>query len=80
MKERQLIHQGLITEALPNGMFQVCFENEDVILGYISGRIWCSFIRILPGDRIKINSIYRITSILRVSCWFRTISTISPDL
>ncbi|KAL4192310.1 hypothetical protein AMTRI_Chr06g193680 [Amborella trichopoda] len=54
MKEQKLIHEGLITESLPNGMFQVRFDNGDLVLGYVSGRIRHSFIQILPGDRVKI--------------------------
>ncbi|KAL0912903.1 hypothetical protein M5K25_016318 [Dendrobium thyrsiflorum] len=54
MKEQKLIHEGLITDSLPNGMFRVRLDNEDLILGYISGRIRRSFIRILPRDRVKI--------------------------
>nr|YP_010505810.1 translation initiation factor 1 [Chrysosplenium carnosum]UXE34612.1 translation initiation factor 1 [Chrysosplenium carnosum] len=34
-------------------MFRVRLDNEDLILGYVSGRIRRSFIRILPGDRVK---------------------------
>ena len=54
MKEQKRIHEGLITESLSNGMFRVRFDNEDPILGYVSGRIRRSFIRILPGNRVKI--------------------------
>nr|WBU95025.1 translation initiation factor 1 [Cryptolepis sinensis] len=54
MKEEKWIHEGLITESLPNGMFRVRLDNEDLILGYISGKIRCSSIRILPGDRVKV--------------------------
>nr|YP_010457738.1 translation initiation factor 1 [Parnassia foliosa]UUA68913.1 translation initiation factor 1 [Parnassia foliosa] len=54
MKEQKRIHEDLITELLQNGMFRVRLDNEDFILGYISGRIRRSFIRILPGDRVKI--------------------------
>nr|YP_009581646.1 translational initiation factor 1 [Glaucidium palmatum]QBK49883.1 translational initiation factor 1 [Glaucidium palmatum] len=54
MKEQKWIHEGLITESLTNGMFRVSLDNEDLILGYVSGRIRRSFIRILPGDRVKI--------------------------
>lgn len=54
MKEQKWIHEGFITESLPNGMFRVRLDNEDLILGYVSGRIRRSFIRILPGDRVKI--------------------------
>ncbi|PWA42426.1 nucleotide-binding alpha-beta plait domain-containing protein [Artemisia annua] len=42
------------TESLPNGMFRVRLDNEDMILGHVSGKIRRSFIRILPGDRVKI--------------------------
>nr|YP_010028363.1 Translational initiation factor IF-1 [Speirantha gardenii]QOS48748.1 Translational initiation factor IF-1 [Speirantha gardenii]WAW80147.1 translation initiation factor 1 [Speirantha gardenii]WAW82024.1 translation initiation factor 1 [Speirantha gardenii] len=58
MKEQKLIHEGLITESLPNGMFRVRLDNEDLIRGYISGRIRRSLIRILPGDRVKIEKRY----------------------
>nr|WOC91431.1 translational initiation factor 1 [Utricularia graminifolia] len=54
MKEQKWIEEGLITESLPNGMFRVRLDNENVILGYISGKIRRSFIRILPGDKVKI--------------------------
>nr|BAC10085.1 unknown protein [Oryza sativa Japonica Group]BAD31427.1 unknown protein [Oryza sativa Japonica Group] len=43
-------------EALPNGMFRVRLENDTIILGYISGKIRSSSIRILMGDRVKIES------------------------
>ncbi|MFS8003225.1 putative translation initiation factor IF-1, nucleic acid-binding protein [Helianthus anomalus] len=33
MKEQKWIHEGLITESLPNGMFRVRLDNEDMILG-----------------------------------------------
>nr|YP_010309270.1 InfA [Veratrum nanchuanense]YP_010309355.1 InfA [Veratrum grandiflorum]YP_010309610.1 InfA [Veratrum dahuricum]QSV09421.1 InfA [Veratrum nanchuanense]QSV09506.1 InfA [Veratrum grandiflorum]QSV09846.1 InfA [Veratrum dahuricum] len=35
MKEEKLINEGLITESLPNGMFRVCLDNEDLILGRV---------------------------------------------
>ncbi|KAL6491969.1 hypothetical protein OROGR_033877 [Orobanche gracilis] len=54
-KEQKYIYEGLITESLPNGMFRVRrLDNENMVLGYISGKIRCSFIRILPGDKVKI--------------------------
>jgi len=54
-KEEKRILEGLITESLPNGMFRVLLDKEDrVILGYISGKIRRGSIRILPGDRVKI--------------------------
>nr|QWL15989.1 translational initiation factor 1 [Plantago crassifolia] len=53
-KEKTWVHEGLITESLPNGMFRVRLDNEDLIIGYISGKIRRSFIRILPGDKVQI--------------------------
>jgi len=44
----------LITESLQHGLFRVRLDNEDMIDGYVSGRIRRSFLRILPGDRVKI--------------------------
>ncbi|XP_054813205.1 translation initiation factor IF-1, chloroplastic [Prosopis cineraria] len=52
--ESKWVHEGLITESLPNGMFRVRLDNEDLILGYISGKIRKNFVRILPGDRVKV--------------------------
>nr|YP_009972173.1 translation initiation factor 1 [Kuepferia otophora]QNH70409.1 translation initiation factor 1 [Kuepferia otophora] len=54
MKEQKRIQEGLITESLPNGMFRISLDNDGLILGYVSGKIYRSFIRILPGDRIKV--------------------------
>nr|YP_010624059.1 translational initiation factor 1 [Goniothalamus tamirensis]YP_010624104.1 translational initiation factor 1 [Goniothalamus tamirensis]WBF98345.1 translational initiation factor 1 [Goniothalamus tamirensis]WBF98390.1 translational initiation factor 1 [Goniothalamus tamirensis] len=53
-KEKKRIYEGLITESLRDGMFRICLDNEDedMIIGYISGKIRRSFIRILPGDRV----------------------------
>nr|AVM84687.1 translational initiation factor 1 [Sampaiella trichoclada] len=48
------IQEGLITESLPNGMFRVRLDNENLVLGYISGKIRRRSIRILPGDKVKI--------------------------
>nr|YP_009470692.1 translation initiation factor 1 [Anemopaegma acutifolium]YP_009470729.1 translation initiation factor 1 [Anemopaegma acutifolium]YP_009470888.1 translation initiation factor 1 [Anemopaegma arvense]YP_009470925.1 translation initiation factor 1 [Anemopaegma arvense]YP_009471084.1 translation initiation factor 1 [Anemopaegma foetidum]YP_009471121.1 translation initiation factor 1 [Anemopaegma foetidum]YP_009471182.1 translation initiation factor 1 [Anemopaegma glaucum]YP_009471219.1 transla len=54
MTEQKWIHEGLITESLPNGMFRVRLDNEDLVLGYVSGKIRRSFIKILRGDKVKI--------------------------
>ncbi|KAK7313026.1 hypothetical protein VNO77_37364 [Canavalia gladiata] len=52
--EQKLVHEGMIIESLPNGMFRVRLDNEDLILGYISGRIRKNYVRILPGDRVRV--------------------------
>jgi translation initiation factor IF-1 len=46
--------EGTIQESLPNAMFRVTLENGLVILAHISGKIRKNFIRILPGDKVKI--------------------------
>ncbi|KAJ9159017.1 hypothetical protein P3X46_024552 [Hevea brasiliensis] len=52
--EQKWTHEGSVTESLPNGMFRVRLDNADVIIGYISGKIRKNFVRILPGDRVKV--------------------------
>lgn len=46
--------EGIVTEALPNAMFQVKLENGHVVMAHISGKIRMNFIRILPGDRVTV--------------------------
>ena len=46
--------EGTILESLPNAMFRVELENKHEILAHISGKIRKNFIRILPGDRVKV--------------------------
>lgn len=46
--------EGTILESLPNAMFKVKLENDHEILAHISGKIRKNFIRILPGDRVKV--------------------------
>nr|WRY72278.1 translational initiation factor 1 [Sclerocactus unguispinus] len=56
MKEKKIIYEGLVIQSFPNAMFHVRLDNEKerVILGYISGKIRRSSMRILLGDRVKI--------------------------
>ena len=46
--------EGTILESMPNAMFRVKLENDHEILAHISGKIRKNFIRILPGDRVKV--------------------------
>lgn len=45
---------GTVVEAQPNAMFKVKLENDFEVLCHISGKIRMNFIRILPGDRVKV--------------------------
>ena len=46
--------EGTILESMPNAMFRVRLENGHEILAHISGKIRKNFIRILPGDKVKV--------------------------
>lgn len=43
-----------MTESLPNAMFRVKLDNEFNVLAHISGKIRRNYIKILPGDRVKV--------------------------
>lgn len=53
-KEESIEVEGVVKEALPNAMFRVELENSHIVLAHISGKIRKHFIRILPGDKVKI--------------------------
>ena len=53
-KEEKIEFEGIITKALPNAMFMVEIENNHEVLAYVSGKMRTRFIRILPGDRVKL--------------------------
>jgi translation initiation factor IF-1 len=53
-KEESIEVMGVVTEALPNAMFRVELENGHEVLGHISGKMRKHYIRILPGDKVKV--------------------------
>lgn len=53
-KEDSIEVEGTVTEPLPNAMFRVELENGHKILAHISGKMRMHFIRILPGDKVKV--------------------------
>lgn len=55
MAKQQAIQQdGEVIDALPNAQFRVRLENGHEILGLLSGKMRMHFIKILPGDRVKV--------------------------
>lgn len=46
--------EGVVLEKLPNAMFQVELENGHKIIAHISGKLRKNFIKIIPGDKVKI--------------------------
>lgn len=53
-KEDVIEVEGIVSEALPNTLFKVKLENGHEILAHISGKLRMNYIKILPGDRVKI--------------------------
>lgn len=53
-KQESITQDGTILEALSNAMFRVELENGHVITAHISGKMRMYYIKILPGDRVKI--------------------------
>ena len=54
-KEDVIEVEGVVKEALPNAQFKVELSNGHEILAHISGKLRMNFIRILPGDKVKID-------------------------
>ena len=53
-KQSAIEQEGVIIETLPNAMFKVELENGHVIIALISGKMRMNYIKILPGDRVKV--------------------------
>ncbi len=53
-KEDVIEMEGAVTENLPNATFRVKLENGHMVLGHISGKMRKHYIRILPGDKVKV--------------------------
>lgn len=46
--------EGSVVEVMPNAMFRVELQSGHKVLAHISGKMRINFIRILPGDRVKV--------------------------
>jgi translation initiation factor IF-1 len=56
MAKQPLIEQdGVITEALSNAMFRVELKNGHIITAHISGKMRMHYIKILPGDQVRVD-------------------------
>jgi translation initiation factor IF-1 len=53
-KEDVIEMDGVVTETLPNTMFRVELDNGHVVTAHISGRMRKHYIRILTGDKVKV--------------------------
>lgn len=52
-KEEAIEVEGTVLETLPNAMFRVELENGHKVLAHVSGKMRMNFIKILPGDKVK---------------------------
>jgi len=53
-KEKGIEVEGVVSENLPNAMFRVKLESDHEVLAHVSGKIRMNFIKILPGDRVRV--------------------------
>ena len=53
-KEDVIEVEGVVTDALPNAMFKVQLENGHEVLSHVSGKLRMNYIRIVPGDKVKL--------------------------
>jgi len=53
-KEKGIVVEGTVEEALPNAMFRVKLDTGHEVLAHVSGKMRMHFIRILPGDKVRV--------------------------
>ena len=53
-KEEAIKVEGTVIEALPNAMFKVKLENKHQVHAHISGKMRMHYIKLLPGDKVKL--------------------------
>ncbi|MHB1132260.1 MAG: translation initiation factor IF-1 [Chloroflexota bacterium] len=53
-KKEAIEIEGEVLEALPNAMFRVSLPNGHTVLAHVSGKMRMNFIRILAGDKVKV--------------------------
>jgi len=55
MSEHEVVNvEGTVEEALPNSTFMVKLSSGQTILAYLSGKMRKNFIKVMPGDKVKI--------------------------
>ncbi|HEY9898162.1 MAG TPA: translation initiation factor IF-1 [Pantanalinema sp.] len=54
LKEDMIELEGTVLEALPNAMFRVNLPNGHTVLAHLAGKMRKHFIKVLPGDKVKV--------------------------
>jgi translation initiation factor IF-1 len=66
-KQPPIEQDGVITQALSNAMFRVELENGHIVTAHISGKMRKFYIKLLPGDRVKLEMSPYDLSIARIT-------------
>jgi translation initiation factor IF-1 len=66
-KQPAIEQDGVITQALSNAMFRVDLENGHVVTAHISGKMRKHYIKLLPGDKVKLEMSPYDLSIARIT-------------
>ncbi len=53
-KEEAIPMEGTVVEALANTQFRVALDNGHVVMAHVAGKMRKNFIRIVPGDKVKV--------------------------
>ena len=53
-KQKHIEQDGLIIESLSNAMFRVELENDHIVTAHISGKMRMHYIKLLPGDKVRL--------------------------
>ena len=53
-KQLNIKQDGIVEEALSNGVFKIKLENGHQVIAHISGKMRMNYIKILPGDKVKL--------------------------
>ena len=66
-KQQSIEQEGKIIEALSNAMFRVELENGHIVTAHISGKMRLHYIKLLPGDKVKLEMSHYDLSIARIT-------------
>lgn len=54
MQKEKMIREGTVIDTLPNTMFRVKMDSGNEVIAHLSGKMRIHFIKIIPGDRVRI--------------------------
>ncbi len=53
-KQDKIVVSGIVTQALPDTTFKVRLDNGKEIFAYLAGKMKVNYVRVIPGDRVKL--------------------------